>query len=85
MRDRIGTVVGGEEEGEWRDFRERKVKDMRVRIARVSRDPLMLTIEDDDGDICGGLAADIGGAFSRKCDSVDAFIFTTDLAFAYFV
>lgn len=55
--------MGEEGEGEWRDFRERKVKEMRVSIARVSRDPLIVTIEEDDD--CGGFAADIGGALDE--------------------
>lgn len=52
-----------EEEGGWRDLRERKVNDTRVRIARVSRDPRIVSMEeeDEDDDNSGGFTADIGG------------------------
>ena len=70
-REEKGTGEG-ELEGEWSDLSERKVKEIRVRIARVRRDPLRVNIEEDeDGDDCGGFTADIGGAFMRVGESLN--------------
>jgi len=60
-RERIGTGCDKEEEVNWRDLRERKVKQMRVTRARVTRDHRRVSIFDDDGGNCGGFNVDIGG------------------------